>query len=145
MTVSRQLGGAFSSVVISHQSTMTANRRNMVCSLIAMVMLFVQERVTRPRLLTEEPVEHTFGGWTQDKNNATVKECIEGEEKRSRRTNAIFESNLAVSRDPQSGYHSTWGDFVRFARGGERKDEVGGVVKIPIEGEGSKRPVIELV
>eukprot|EP00957_Ditylum_brightwellii_P112645 8586698-Ditylum_brightwellii.AAC.1 len=43
---------------------------------------------------------------------ATVQELMELEIKRSNRTNAIFESNLAVSCNPQKGYSATLASFV---------------------------------
>jgi hypothetical protein len=87
-----------------------------VTEAIAFIFLFIQAVMTQPRYATSEPCEHTFGGWRCQKREASVMECIELEDKRSRKVNAIYESKLAVSRDPQSGYASTWPAFVSASR-----------------------------
>ena len=46
------------------------------------------------------------------RREATVQECTEIEDKRKRKLSAIFDSELEVSRDTQSGYQSTWHNFV---------------------------------
>ena len=63
-----------------------------------MVFLFIQKGIINPRYNTSEGAEHTFGGWRSECKEAPVKECVEIEERRQRRTNAIFESGLATSR-----------------------------------------------
>ena len=106
----------YSSPLGTCQSNWLANRRNLVCAGIGMVFLFIQKGIINPRYNTSEGAEHTFGGWRSECKEAPVKECVEIEERRQRRTNAIFESGLATSRDPQHGYQSTWGQLVRHAK-----------------------------
>ena len=47
---------------------------------------------------------------------ATVKECIQLEDKRTNKMNAIFVSNLAVTRKPSKGYAASFKGFVDSAK-----------------------------
>jgi hypothetical protein len=90
----------YKSTLGTNQANMLANRRNIVTEAIAFIFLFIHAVMIQPRYATSEPCEHTFGGWRCQKREASVMECIELEGKRSRKVNAIYESKLAVSRDP---------------------------------------------
>eukprot|EP00957_Ditylum_brightwellii_P101866 7764279-Ditylum_brightwellii.AAC.1 len=68
---------------------------------IAMTFAFVWNSFVDPRLATTESVEHYFGAHQLLKREATVQEFVEMEKKTSHRLDAVFESNLKVSRDPK--------------------------------------------
>ena len=93
-----------------------------------MIFLFARSDILNPCYGTSEPCEHTFGGWRAEegKQEATVLECIEIEDKRSCKVKAIFESQLTVSRQPNRGYgyQATWPSFVNTAM--ERPGNEGG-------------------
>lgn len=106
----------YQSTLGTNQKNMLANKRNIVTETLSMVFLMARSDVQRPRYLTSEPAEHTFGGWRGKKREARMIECLEIEDQRCRKTDAIFESNLAVSRNSQKGYQSTWPQFVEASR-----------------------------
>jgi hypothetical protein len=71
-------------------------------------------------------------------------ECIELEDKRSCKVNAIYESKLAVSRDPQSGYASTWPAFVSASRPGKNHEKnKGGSVNF--DPENNSEPLVNFL
>ena len=104
------------SLLGTNQSNMSTNRRNLLTETIALVFAMARNDVTKPRMLTTEPNEHTFGGWRSDKREATVQECTEIENKRRNRVKAIFASGLKVSRDTKKGYSATFDSFVDVGR-----------------------------
>ena len=61
-----------------------------------------------------------------DKREFTVLEGTEMEDKRRRRIAAIYDSDLAVSRDPQCGYQATWPAFVAASRPSANRRECEG-------------------
>ncbi len=91
---------------------MLANKRNIATEAIALMFLFVRDDIDNPRLTTTEPCEHTFGGWRVARCEATALECIYLEDKRDRKTRALFASNLPSSRDPKNGYQATFDNFI---------------------------------
>jgi hypothetical protein len=91
---------------------MVANKRNIATEAVAFMFLFVRDDIDQPRLTTTEPCEHTFGQWRVSRCEATVLECIHLEDKRDRKTRALFASNLPSSRDPKNGYQATFDDFI---------------------------------
>ena len=103
----------YRSTLGTNYSTMLANRRNIVTETIAFMFLFIREDIVNARYCTSEPCEHTFAGWRCERCEATVEEALGIEDKRRRKVDAIFESGLAVHRDPRSGYQATWASFVQ--------------------------------
>ena len=83
----------------TNQANILANRRNIVTETMGLIFIMVCDNIIKPCYCTSEPTEHTFVGWRGEKRAATVLECTEIEDKRSRNVNAIYERNLAVS-DP---------------------------------------------
>ena len=100
----------------TNQKNMLTNRRNLITETIALCFAISRNDVLNARYLTTEPNEHTFGGWRSMRREATVKECIQLEDKRRNKMNAIFESNLAVTRKPGKGYAASFKGFVDSAK-----------------------------
>ena len=79
---------------------MVANMRNIVTETIAYIFLLVLDEILNPNYFTTEPCEHTFGSWRSQKIEATFQDCVELEDKRRRKVNAICDISLAVSCSP---------------------------------------------
>ena len=62
------------------------------------------------------------------------------EDKQRRKVNAIYEGNLAVSRDPHTGYQSMWSNFVQ-ASTDTTSTLVGGPANVSVD----ERPVVEVL
>jgi len=108
----------------TNQNNTRINARNMVTETLAMIFAVARDDVGGPRFLTTESNEHTFAGWRFSKREATVLEVNQIEERRSNRTNAIFESGLQVSRRHGDGYNSSFSSFVDGARSLSNASEV---------------------
>lgn len=100
----------------TNQSNMTINRRNLITETIALVFAMARSDVSKPRYLTTECNEHIFGGWRGERREATTQECTEIEQKRRNKIDAVYASNLKVSRDPKKGYAATFSTFVDAAQ-----------------------------
>lgn len=94
------------------QANMSQNRKNLITETIGMIHCMARSDVTKPRYLTTEPNEHMFGGWREDKREATVQQCCEISTKKRNKMNAVHASGLKVSRDPKKGYAATLDSFV---------------------------------
>lgn len=95
-------------------STMMANKRNMTMETIAVLFLVSRSDVSQPRRTTSEANEHTYGNWRQFLREFTIEQLIRIVDKQQLKMNAIFESNLAVSRDKGGkGYQQTMPEFIK--------------------------------
>ena len=106
----------------THQGTSITKKRNIVTETIGLIFLFARKDVMFPRYCTEEPCEHVFGGWRQEKREATIIELVQIEEKRRRKLEAIYKGDLKINRSRKKGYQATFEDFVTFNK--TEKDSV---------------------
>ena len=123
----------------SKQSTMLANKRNLATESIAYVHLFMRADVVNPHHCNSEPNEHTNGHMRMIKRECTIQDFVETQEKRRRFVDAVFESDLEVSREPTSrtsgGYQATWPGFVtRAKQSATRQNSQGGPVNVMEDG-----------
>ena len=100
----------------TNQKNSRINVRNMATETIAMVFAVARNDVIAARFLTTESNEHVFAGYRNHVREPTVLQLNQMEERRSNRTNAIFESGLAVSRTHGNGYNASFSSYVDGAR-----------------------------
>jgi hypothetical protein len=130
----------YQSLLSTNQANMLANHRNIIMDSIAMTFLFARHDIVNPRYCTREPCEHTFAGWRCERCKATGDETLMIEDKRRCKVNAIYKGNLAVSRDPRTGYQSMWSNFVQ-ASTDTSSALVGGPANVSV----NERPVVEVL
>ena len=129
------------SVIGTDQKNMTSNRRNVITETIGLVFACACSDVANLRYTTTEPCEHTFGAARSDTREFTVLQLIQMEEKKKNFVNAVCESTLQTTRNPQHGYQASFKSFL----GNRRKQtrDKGGPVKLKF-GAGEQPVVTQL-
>lgn len=110
-----------------------ANKRNMTMETIAVLFLVSRSDVSQPRRTTSEANEHTYGNWRQFLREFTIEQLIRIVDKQQLKMNAIFESNLAVSRDKGGkGYQQTMPEFIKSLKLASSKRPPTGPVEVDL-------------
>ena len=100
-------------------STMLPNKRNMLLETVGLLFLFTRDDVSQGSRLTSECNEHTYGFWRMIIREFSVEQLIRIVQKVTLKTEAIFESNLEVSRlNKFKGYQSGTQDFINRLKQG---------------------------
>ena len=117
-------------------STMLPNLRNELLEVIAVMFLAARSDVSQLRRCTSEANEHTYGHLRQILREFSVEQLIRLVDKVMLKTNAIFSSDLATSRDNSGkGYTATFGDFLRSLRSATAKMPPCGPVDVDLNGK----------
>ena len=100
-------------------STMLPNKRNMLLETVGLLFLFPRDDVSQGNLLTSECNEHTYGFWRMILREFSVEQLIRIVQKVTLKTEAIFESNLEISRfNKFKGYQSGTQAFIKLLKRG---------------------------
>lgn len=89
-------------------------KRNMVSETITFLFLFMRSDVTKTRINTSEPVEHTFGMLRQMIREFSTLEFAQLFEKLNRRLKQMYKHSFNPSRDPQKGYQATYKGYFDY-------------------------------
>ena len=93
-----------------------------------MMFLLPRNDVTYPRHLTSEPCEHCFGSYRCICREFTILQVSEVEEKREKKINAMYESDLKIKRLVDArikGYQATFVEFTEASKKGDISRNVG--------------------
>jgi hypothetical protein len=128
----------FTSFHHSGGTTMLPNKQNMLLESVGLVFLVPRNDVCKPRMLTDECNEHTFGGWRSSKREFNVDQVMLVEEKRRNQTKAIFEGNLQTMRSKHElkGYQETFQELDEGSKSSPRSENV-----VPVEVDLNKSEV----
>lgn len=74
-----------------------------------------------------------FAVWSCERCEATVEECLSIEEKWSCKVNEFYSRKLAAHHDPQSGYQTTWSDFINAGQGTNQCLPIGGPATVNVD------------
>ena len=84
---------------------MLPNMRNMLLETIGSLFLFPRDDVWQGNRTTSESNEHTYGFWRMIRRKFTIEQLIQIVQKTTLKTEAIFESNMEISRSKKfKGY-----------------------------------------
>lgn len=112
---------------------MLPTKRNMLLETVSVLFLVCRDDVSQLRRCTSEANEHFYGMLRQLLREFGLEQLIRLVDKIELKSKAIFESNLATSRDNSGkGYTATFGDFVQSLKSANTKTPPCGPVEIDL-------------